>query len=79
MMRLLEPWSCLLLEDQPAPERWLVETSHEGPVTSDGLADDQILHLVGSFVRIKRLGVGEEARDIVVGDDAIAAQDLSSP
>jgi hypothetical protein len=53
--------------------------SNEGAVTGDGLADDQILHLIGTFVGIERLGIREEARDIVVGDDAVAAQDLAAP
>ena len=55
------------------------EMSHEGAVTGDGFADDQILHLIGAFVGVQRLGIVEEARDIVVGDDAVAAQDLASP
>jgi len=64
---------------QPAPERRLIETSNEGAVTGDGFADDQILHLIGAFVGVQRLGIGEETRDIVVGDDAVAAQDLAAP
>jgi hypothetical protein len=54
-------------------------TSHEGADAGDGLADDQVLHLIGAFVGVQRLGIVEEARDIVVGDDAIAAQDLTAP
>ena len=53
--------------------------SDEGAVTGDGFADDQILHLIGAFVGVQRLRIGEEARDIVVGDDAVAAQDLAAP
>src|SRR3954451_21282392 len=53
--------------------------SDEGAMTGDGLADDQILHLIRTFVRVERLGIGEEARDIVVGDDAVAAEDLAAP
>jgi len=53
--------------------------SHESAVTGDGFANDQILHLIGTFIGIERLGIGEEARDIVVSDDAIAAQDFASP
>src|SRR5437899_9627091 len=45
----------------------------------DGLADDQILHLVGAFVGVERFGIGEEARHLVVGDDAVAAQELAGP
>jgi hypothetical protein len=53
--------------------------SDEGAVAGDGFADDQVLHLIGAFVGIQRLGIAEEARDIVVGDDAVAAQDLATP
>ena len=53
--------------------------SHEGAVTGDGFADDQILHLIGAFVGLQRLRIGKEAREIVVGDDASAAQDLAAP
>jgi hypothetical protein len=48
--------------------------SHEGAKPGNGFADDQILHLIRAFVRVQRLGVGEEARGIVVGDDTVAAQ-----
>src|SRR5260370_1255720 len=54
-------------------------TSDEGAVTGNGFADDQILHLICAFVGVQRLGIGEEARDIVVGDDAVTAQDLAPP
>ena len=53
--------------------------SQKGAVTGDGLADDQILHLISAFVGVERLGIGEETRDVVVGDDAVAAQDLATP
>jgi hypothetical protein len=53
--------------------------SHEGAVAGDGFADDQILHLIRALVGVQRLRIGEEAREIVVGDDAVAAQDLASP
>src|SRR5258708_17937806 len=52
---------------------------HERADARDRLADDQVLHLVGAFVRIQRLGIGEEARDVVVGNDAVAAQELAAP
>jgi len=48
-------------------------------VPGDGFADDQILHLIGAFVGVQRLRIGKEAREIVVGDDAVAAQDLAAP
>jgi hypothetical protein len=49
---------------QPASERRRVETSNEGAVTGDGFADDQILHLIRTFVGVQRLRIAEEARDI---------------
>src|ERR1700685_1201266 len=64
---------------KPSSERRRVETSNEGAVTGDGLADDQILHLICAFVGVQRLGIAEEARDIVVGDDAVAAEHLAAP
>ena len=57
----------------------MLELSHEGADAGDGLADDQVLHLECAFVGVERLGVGEEARDVVVGDDAVAAEDLAAP
>src|SRR6266571_1169280 len=53
--------------------------SNEGAQTSDGFADDQILHLIGAFIGIERFGIGEEPRDVVVGDDAVAAQQFAAP
>ena len=53
--------------------------SHKGAEAGDGLADDQVLHLIRAFVGVERLGIGEEARDVVVGDDAVAAQQLAAP
>ena len=52
---------------------------HEGAEAGDGLADDQILHLISAFVGVERLGIGEEARDVVVGDDTVAAQQFAGP
>src|SRR3954465_2213185 len=54
-------------------------SSNEGAVTGDGFADDQILHLIGAFVGVQRLRLVEEAGDIVVGYDAVAAQNLAAP
>jgi hypothetical protein len=38
--------------------------SHEGAMAGDSFSDDQILHLIGAFVGIERLGIGEEACEI---------------
>src|ERR1700676_5391769 len=51
----------------------------EGAETRDGLADDQILHLIRAFVRVKCFAIGEETRHLVVCDDAIAAEQLARP
>src|ERR1700739_3692921 len=52
--------------------------SHEGAEARDGLADDQILHLIRAFVGIERFAVCEETRRLVVGDDAVSAEQLAS-
>src|SRR5712691_4817376 len=56
-----------------------IAASDEGAEPGDRLADDQVLHLVGAFVRIERLGIREETGDSVVGDDAVATQQFPSP
>ena len=53
--------------------------SHEGAEARNGLADDQILHLKRAFVGVERFAVRKEARDFVVGDDAVAAEQLARP
>src|SRR5271169_4095738 len=53
--------------------------SHEGAQASDGLADDQILHLICAFVGVERFAIRKEPRGLVVGDDAVAAEQLTSP
>jgi hypothetical protein len=39
------------------------EMSGESAVTRDGFADDEILHLI-RFIRVERLGIVEEAREV---------------
>src|SRR5262249_20210627 len=53
--------------------------SDERAEPGDRLADDQVLHLERTFVGIERLGIREEARHVVVDDDAVAAEQLSRP
>src|SRR5271170_4160013 len=53
--------------------------SHEGTQASDGLAEDQILHLISAFVGVERFAIRKEPRDLVVGDDTVAAEQLASP
>jgi hypothetical protein len=51
----------------------------EGAETGDGFADDQVLHLEGPFVGIKRFRIREEATDVIVGGDAVASAQLPRP
>src|ERR1700758_2020772 len=51
----------------------------EGTQAGHGLADNQVLHLVGAFVGVEGFGVGEEASHVVVGDDAVSAAHLAGP
>src|SRR5215475_13772373 len=53
--------------------------SDEGAEPGDRLADDQVLHLVRALVGIESLGIGKEAGDVVVDDNAVAAEHLSRP
>src|SRR6266404_1151539 len=53
--------------------------SNKGAQAGDGFAEDQILDLIRTFVGVKRLGVREKARSLVVCDDAVAAQQLAGP
>src|SRR4029077_6310091 len=53
--------------------------SHEGAQANDGLANDHILHLICAFVGVERFGIRKEPRGLVVGDDAVAAEQLASP
>src|SRR5215471_1832734 len=52
---------------------------NESAEPGDRLADDQLLHLIRAFVGIDRLGIREVARNVVVEEDAVAAQQLSRP
>src|SRR6266481_3988870 len=60
-------WFCLL--------RRLNESAQSGYC----LADDQVLHLIRAFVGIKRFRVIKETPDVVLGGDAVAAQQLTRP
>src|SRR5882762_4023428 len=48
--------------------------SHESAEAGNGLAENQVLHLKRAFVGVERLGIGEEARHVVVCDYAVSAQ-----
>src|SRR5262245_2196396 len=53
--------------------------SHVGAEPGDLLADDQVLHLICTFVGVERLGIREEARHVIIDEDAVAAEQLSRP
>src|SRR6267142_656008 len=52
---------------------------HECAEAADGLANDQVLHLVGAFVGVERLRIREEAADTILHGDAVASADLPRP
>src|SRR5436190_14650398 len=52
---------------------------HKGAETSDGLAYDQVLHLIGAFVGVERFGVREKTSSLIVSDDAVASENFSGP
>src|SRR4029077_20635684 len=43
------------------------------------LADDQRLHLAGALIGVESLGSGDKTADVVVEDNAVAAQQLPCP
>src|SRR5580704_19768049 len=73
------PYSSLLLKSGARENAGRRAASDEGAEARDGLADDQILHLICPFVGIERFAVREEARRFVVGDDTVAAEQLARP
>src|SRR5438132_10529030 len=56
-----------------------IAASDEGAEAGDRLADDQVLHLVGALIGVEGLGIREEPRDVVVGNDAVTTQHLAAP
>src|SRR5271170_6627815 len=62
-----------------ACDRNLDRASHKGADPGDRLADDQILHLVGALIRIEGFGIREEARNVVIGDNAVTTYELATP
>src|SRR6267378_2400098 len=58
---------------------WLGIGLQKGAESGDGFADDQVLHLEGAFIRVERFTIVEEAGDLVVGYDAVAAEYFPSP
>src|SRR6202140_5978827 len=64
---------------EPANRRRHKGVSNEGAESGNRLADDQVLHLIRAFVGVEGFGNGKEAGNVVVRDDAIAAQYLAAP
>src|SRR5688500_13132461 len=53
--------------------------SDDRAAAGDGPADDQGVHLTGALVGVDRLCVGDEAADVVLEQDAVAAHQLAGP
>src|ERR1700723_1362233 len=46
---------------------------------SEGFAENQILHLICALVGVERFAIRKEPRGVVVGDNAVAAEQLARP
>src|ERR1700743_2118273 len=57
----------------------IVVSLNECAQASDGLADDQRLHLAGALIGVEGLGVGDKAADVVIQHNAVAAQQIPGP
>src|ERR1700728_115170 len=57
----------------------IVVSLDEGAQAGDGFAYDQRLHLAGALIGIDALGVGDKSADVVVENNAVAAQQLPRP
>src|SRR6478672_6045852 len=57
----------------------IVMASHECAQAGDGLRDDQRLHLAGALIGVEGLGVGDEAPDVVIEHNPVAAEQLPRP
>src|SRR6516165_11541399 len=51
--------------------------SDEGGQAGDGAADDKRVDLAGALVGVDRLGVGDEPADLLLQQDAVAAEQLA--
>ncbi len=51
----------------------------KGAESGYGLSDDQVLHLEGALVGVERFTIVEKASDLVVGHDAVTAENFSGP
>src|SRR6201999_1225207 len=57
----------------------MVISLNECAQAGDGLADDQRLHLAGALVGVEGFGVGNEASDVVIENNPVAAEQLPGP
>src|SRR5262249_43020257 len=69
------PWLSASDSD-PAENRLAL---HKGAEDGDRFANDQVLHLIRALVGVKRFGISKETRDAVVGENAVASEQLSRP
>src|SRR5207244_8392770 len=51
--------------------------SYEGTQSRNGLADDQRVHLPCALIGVDCFGIGHEASDVVLEQDAVAAEQLA--
>src|SRR5712672_629206 len=51
--------------------------SYEGTQSRNGLADDQSVHLSCALVRVDRFRISDEAPDMILEQDAVAAQQFA--
>src|SRR5215471_8114158 len=73
----------LLARQRQLPAAWhtapLGRRSDERTETGDGAADHERVDLARALVGIDRLGIGHEPADVVIEEDAVAAQELARP
>jgi hypothetical protein len=49
----------------------------EGTQPRNGLADDQRVHLPSALIGVDRFGIGHETSDVVLEQDAVAAEQFA--
>src|SRR5258707_10090945 len=58
-------------------KRAVRSVSYEGTQSRNGLADDQRVHLPCALIGVDCFGIGHEASDVVLEEDAVAAEQLA--
>src|SRR5260370_5072005 len=61
------------------PKRSALNQLDESAETSNGFAENQVLHLERALVGVKSFRIHEESPDIVFSGDAVAAEQLACP